>query len=150
MKLRLELSEEERMQMKKKLNQRVDEIELLKNNLDLTKNQLDKVTEKINILSIEDSTEKKSKKKNVETQNQEVQTEIFECSKIKTLETVNISCQASQDIVNTSCQTLETGNNSVETDEKGLQTSIIVEDAVVKTEVKFSNSFYELCQVGVA
>ncbi|XP_058789708.1 kinesin-like protein KIF20A isoform X2 [Phymastichus coffea] len=134
LKLRLEFSENENTQLKEQLNGKVDEIESLKNNFDLTKNELDKVTKKVNVLSIEGLADEKVNE--MEAQEKKAQTEIFEPLYVKVTETANISCQASQDIVDISCQTLEIVNPSIETDEKGLQTSILLEQNEISNAVK--------------
>ncbi|XP_011493902.1 PREDICTED: kinesin-like protein KIF20A isoform X2 [Ceratosolen solmsi marchali] len=97
-KLRLELSQHENNQLKEKLNQRVNEIELLKSKLDTTKNQLDKVTERVNNLIIEDVEKDILNNQNlITTVEQEIQTEAMnslnlDLTKVKS-KLVNISCQ---------------------------------------------------------
>jgi uncharacterized coiled-coil protein SlyX len=98
MKLRLELSEKENSQLKETLNKKISEIELLKNNLDSTKNQLDKVTEKINNLVIEDLEKDILKNQNIITKKEQgVQTEANDSLNQDFIETernlANISCQ---------------------------------------------------------
>ena len=114
MELRFEISEKENVELKEKLNQRVYEIQLLKNNLELTKNQLDKVTEKVNSLTIEDVEEEtKQTCITVEKENQTEPGEVL----IKDL------IKRSSNLTDIGCQTLESETHCFKTDSKCLQTS---------------------------
>ncbi|XP_008214272.1 kinesin-like protein KIF20A [Nasonia vitripennis] len=132
MKLRLELSENDNIQLKEKLNQRVTEIQLLKNNLDTTKNQLDKLTEKVDSLTIDDKSEEETpnEQRNIETAEQETQTEKID-SPVK-----YIKKETAPVMANISLQTIEFEDPKVETEELSLQTSLEIISMEVFDELK--------------
>lgn len=122
MQLKFQYADEENKLLKHKLNQRVNEIDELKNNLDSTKDQLGKITEKVNSLNIDEKEE--NEKITVVTAEQEIQTDTIDKSLTNESEIKSIA--------NTSCQTIEIKSPVIETDDKSLQTSLRLSNSPVK------------------
>ena len=157
MKFRFEFVEKENVELKEKLNQRVSEIYQLKHHLDSTKSQLDKVTEKVNNLTIEDVQEDLAKHekhmiteqgiKNADTissidsvkvtpdlANSSCQTIEIQTIEIQTEDTSPIdSVKVTLNLANSSCQTIEIP--PIATDEKCLQTSLCLNQSLNQEEV---------------
>lgn len=119
MRLKLQFSDEENKLLKFKLNVKANEIDELKINLDSTKDQLIKITEKVNNLNINEKQE--NGKLGIVTVEQEIQTEVINMS------LTNKSEQKSS--VNISCQTCEIP--TVETNDQNLQTSFFLSSSPV-------------------
>ncbi|XP_023248047.1 kinesin-like protein KIF20A isoform X2 [Copidosoma floridanum] len=128
LRLKLELVEKENSQLQQKLDAKCDEIESLKSNLDVTKSQLDKVTEKVSNLSIDESKQKKCF-----TVDQKWQTD-------------ESSIEEKFELVDVSLQTIGTETSIVKTDEKCLQTSVYLNDteAYAELEKQFDEMKLEL------